>query len=100
MAGVKAGPLLKLLFVRRFTQYPIALSSPSHLPLSVLPQVLKMKLRMKPNTTPERCPANAPRGHRIPVTDHKKKKEGKSRVPLYGQRLDKHLTQTSFLKKK
>lgn len=53
------------------TPYPSP--RPPHLPLSTLPQVLKIKLRMKPNTTLEHCPANALHGHRILVTDHKKK---------------------------
>jgi len=98
MAGVKASPILKLFFVLRFIQYPISLSSPSHIPLSVLPQVLKIKLCMQPNTTLEHCPANALHGHRRILINHKK--TDKSSMPLHGQRLDKHLTQTSFLKKK
>lgn len=72
MAGVKASPILKLFFVLQFIQYPLSLSSPSHLPLSILPQVLKIKLCMKPNTTLEHSPANALHGHRRILIDHKK----------------------------
>lgn len=70
--GSKPVPFSSCSLFSSLSNTPLSLSLPTHLPLSLLPQVLKIKLCMKPNTTLEHGPANALHGHRRILINHKK----------------------------